>query len=422
VLKILVLFDTLNVVGGRPIAGASAREYQLNRELTEQGHDVRFMLGDVGCSGGWAGWPWRSYLMHYDTVYEQPQRMVEVLDGWSPDMVVATDGYAILMYGRWLADRVGARLVYEMHDDEPQLLRSLGGTDGDVDWSAVVQRAAVQASDLVVTLSPVEAELVRVGGFPPERLHWSPMGVDLAEQKESGPCLDEPVLAFVGNLYYEPNARAATALVERILPALRERGTADPRALIIGRIPDELRRELSRPGVTVTGLVPSVAEALVPATMGVAPIDAGSGMKSKILDYLAAGLPVVCSTHAAAGYPVDDLPLHIADDPARFADHVVRLWRDPAAMVEMGHRGREVAEHRYGWDSIARVVGDVYRRIRDLPPAGGVVPGDLAPRLRHRPYWQVELEAKDAWAFPRVVTAETYGLCVDGQVSVRGYA
>ncbi|HEX9369926.1 MAG TPA: glycosyltransferase, partial [Roseiflexaceae bacterium] len=100
---------------------------------------------------------------------------------------------------------------------------------------------------------------------------------------------------------------------------------------------------------------------------------AGGGMRVKILEALARGIPVVSTTIGAEG--IDVTPgehLLIADEPAAFAGAVVRLLHDRALGDRLAAAGRHHAVTRYDWRSVCPAVERVYDRA--LQVAGRVRP------------------------------------------------
>jgi len=90
------------------------------------------------------------------------------------------------------------------------------------------------------------------------------------------------------------------------------------------------------PGVVALGLVPDLGAVLHRAACAVAPVLAGSGLKIKMLDYLAHGLPVVATPLAAAGMPLEDgdVPVAVAAAPEAFAAAALRFGlADPAGQA-----------------------------------------------------------------------------------------
>ena len=112
-------------------------------------------------------------------------------------------------------------------------------------------------------------------------------------------------------------------------------------------------QELARPPrVVVTGEVPDVYDWLCRASVGVAPLRIGAGMQNKLVQAMAAELPVVASTIANEGIgATPESHLLLRDEPAAFADAVVGLLRDAAARQRLGRAARAFVEAHWTWDA-----------------------------------------------------------------------
>ena len=175
-----------------------------------------------------------------------------------------------------------------------------------------------------------------------------PNGVDPGP--EPGDPSSEPVLAFLGSYDTEANIDAAERLVRDVFPLL-----PDYRLLLIGRDPPARVQALAGPRVQVTGTVPDVAAALSRAAVFVAPINRGRGVRNKVLEAMAAGLPVVASSLALQGIG----PSHgvvAASTPQQFADGVSRLRQDP----EAGPANRALVLERHTWARSAAILEEVW--------------------------------------------------------------
>jgi glycosyltransferase involved in cell wall biosynthesis len=110
---------------------------------------------------------------------------------------------------------------------------------------------------------------------------------------------------------------------------------------------------LAGSGVEITGWVPDVRPHLARATCLVAPIRQGTGMRFKILEAMAVGLPVVttplgCEGIAAA--PGEDVLL--GQDAAELAAAALRLMRDAPLRRKIAGRARELVRRRYTWERV----------------------------------------------------------------------
>ena len=103
---------------------------------------------------------------------------------------------------------------------------------------------------------------------------------------------DPPTIVFQGTFDYPPNAEGARWLADEIAPLLRAR-LPGVRIRLVGQSTPEVEALADEPSVTVTGLVPSMADELAVADLVLVPLRSGSGTRLKILEAFAQRVPVV---------------------------------------------------------------------------------------------------------------------------------
>ena len=186
--------------------------------------------------------------------------------------------------------------------------------------------AAAWSADEVVTHSIEEAALLR-RDVPNARVHVVPWSI--APRPVPTPFVRRSGLAFIGHYTHEPNLDAAFWLIEEILPLVRRHDPSIQCYLAGTDMPAILQRP--RDGVVVLGAVADLATVFDRVRLTVAPLAYGAGVKGKVLDSLAAGIPCVCSPIAAEGLSFPE-PLSglVAADGAGLARLVLRLHDDAA--------------------------------------------------------------------------------------------
>jgi glycosyltransferase involved in cell wall biosynthesis len=117
------------------------------------------------------------------------------------------------------------------------------------------------------------------------------------------------------------------------------------------------------------GLVEDVREPLARYALFVCPILSGSGVRVKLLEAFAAGIPVVSTTVGAEGLAwKDGGTCALADDAGGFAERVVRLLEDRQEAARMAARARAEVEANWDMEAITgRLVegyGEMVRRKR----------------------------------------------------------
>ncbi len=175
-----------------------------------------------------------------------------------------------------------------------------------------------------------------------------PVGIDLQEFPFN-PAVSGDVIAFIGNMSFSLNIDACRHFVKEIFPELRRR--AGLRFRVIGACPDTVRREFEKiPSVEVTGRVHRIADALDGTFCGICPVRGGSGIQTKILNYLALGLPCVTSQVGLEGLSaIDGRDLLVYDEPGSAVEMILRLHGDPRQREEIASNGRKLVETAYDY-------------------------------------------------------------------------
>jgi sugar transferase (PEP-CTERM/EpsH1 system associated) len=179
---------------------------------------------------------------------------------------------------------------------------------------------------------------------------------------------DHPVIVFVGRMDYFPNIEGIVYFAKQILPIIRQ---SIPKAelRIVGSSPTrEVRKLASRPGISVTGHVPDVRPYLREAIVSIAPLRIARGTQNKILEAMAAGVPVVATPEAAKGIQaVPGEHLLVADTVQAFANHVINVLQNAELRSRLSERGRQQIENSHVWPLSMEILDNVLRQIRRAP-------------------------------------------------------
>jgi len=170
-------------------------------------------------------------------------------------------------------------------------------------------------------------------------------GADAPATEEHERRRDE--ILFMGAMSASFNRDALTYFVERIVPHLDD-VDADI-SIVGGALPVRIEWFGRAPRVDVVGRVADVAPYLHRATCIVIPMRFGGGLRIRILEAMAAGLPIVCTSVAMAGMDFEpERDYLLADEPADFAGQVRRLLDDPDLGRAIAGSARERVVSRYG--------------------------------------------------------------------------
>jgi polysaccharide biosynthesis protein PslH len=198
------------------------------------------------------------------------------------------------------------------------------------------------------------------------RLRVLPNGTDLA-YFNLNPALERQPASLVvsGKMSYHANIRMTLYLAEKILPRVwRER--PETRLSIVGKDPPESIRTLAcDERIEVTGTVADIRPYLHRASLAVAPVQYGAGIQNKVLEAMACGTPVVCSSQAVSALQAQNgRDLFVADDPDDFARHILSLLNSLDLRERTGRLGREYVVKNHNWDTIAAQLEGYYRELK----------------------------------------------------------
>jgi len=262
--------------------------------------------------------------------------------------------YHALLLRRLRRQLPAVRVVYHAHNVE-YLLRQ-GKHGRVVRWlTRWAEGHVLRHADHAFAVSDCDAmEFERLYGVRPALL---PNGVDVARFEAVTPAeilaarekyglTGQPVL-FMGLYSYRPNREAVDFLVRAFPDIVADCPQA--RLAVLGE-----RLPFARPWLLNTGSVPyAELPAVVRAcAVGTAPIFSGSGTRLKILEYLAAGLPVVSTAKGAEGLALRSEEHLLVCRPEQFAAATVRLLRDAALAARLGAAGHREVAVRYAWPVI----------------------------------------------------------------------
>ncbi len=210
----------------------------------------------------------------------------------------------------------------------------------------------------------------------PRDLPVIPIAVD-AEQEQ--PIPREPGAKHIlslATMMWPPNVDGVCWFAREIYP-LVQRAVPDTGFYVCGPRPVAEVRALPErnPSIEVTGYVDDPRPYIARSACLIVPLRSGGGMRVKILEALARGIPVVSTSIGCEG--IDLVPgehLLVADTPSDFADAVVLLLRDQEFGARLAAAGRQRILERYDWRAVCPAMDVVYSRIVKTAPVGELEP------------------------------------------------
>jgi GT2 family glycosyltransferase/SAM-dependent methyltransferase len=202
-----------------------------------------------------------------------------------------------------------------------------------------LELAMVRASDVTVTVTEEERGHV-LAEVSDARVTLVPTIHEIAP--DVPPCEGRSGVLFVGGFEHPPNVDAAIYLVREVMPlvwAVR----ADVKVTIVGSHAPREVEALATSRVDVRGWVAELEPLLNTARLLVAPVRFGAGMKGKVTQGLAAGLPIVTTPVGAEGLDASDgEQMLIGDTAEALAERILRVVEDDALWQSLSQQGQEL--------------------------------------------------------------------------------
>lgn len=171
-------------------------------------------------------------------------------------------------------------------------------------------------------------------------------------------------MLFIGSFRHVPNVTAMEWFVRRVLPRIVER-RPDARLVVVGSDPPPHGLfEKAGPSVELLGFVEDIRGELARRAVFVCPVLSGSGVRVKLLEAFASGIPVVSTRVGAEGLARKDGEFcALADDPEQFAAKVVEILNCPEQTRGMTERARVEVEANWDMPVLTRRLEESYRAV-----------------------------------------------------------
>jgi GT2 family glycosyltransferase/glycosyltransferase involved in cell wall biosynthesis len=324
---------------------------------------------------------------HYDRAYvERLQRMgVEVIYAVSHahDMAAwlreagSALGYVFLsrphVAARFLATvrrNSPAKIIFYGHDLHWQRLEREYRTTGDASLPPRIRAtrteelAACAAADAVFYPSEAECAVVRASVATP--VFALPMAAVEVVPAVTAAARNARDLMFVGGFSHTPNVDGVHWFMAEVWPRLVARDPAF-RLTIAGSHPPASILALADDGVAVPGWLSAADLAALYARSAVAivPLRFGAGVKGKVIEAFAHGIPVVSTSIGMQGIPAAGDLAFLADDAAAFAGAIVAAVGDGRLAMAKVARARAYVHAAYSIDAIARGLSSVVVELSD---------------------------------------------------------
>lgn len=265
------------------------------------------------------------------------------------------------------------RVVLDHHNFESMIIKRVSETAEDIatriyaklEWPKLLRYEldACRRSDLVLTVSEADKAAIRAVDPTLQNIESVPIGVDVDHYRPVKRAERSRNILHTGTMYWPPNVDAMLYFAREVLPLVKQR-IPECTLTIAGQRPVEAIRALAHdPSISVTGYVEDDRAIASDCGVFVVPLRSGSGVRVKILNALAMGLPVVATSVGAEGLEVvHGEHLLIADSAQDLADAIVEVLTDPDLAARLGAQGRELVCEKYSWERVGKQLLAIYSR------------------------------------------------------------
>lgn len=224
------------------------------------------------------------------------------------------------------------------------------------------ERQVVSAARKVVALTEDDAKVLAAYSRQPIAVVVNGTDTEAFAGVRADPAAGR--ILFVGNFEYAPNIDAVEWLLDEIMPAVWA-AAAQTRLCLCGyALPTQWAERWPDQRIEWLGFVPSLQPVQASSSLFLAALRDGGGSKLKVLEAMAAGLPVVATPQAVSGLDVQrGVHYQGGADAAALIAATLQLLADPQLARTTGEAGRDYVRAQHDWQRSADQLEAVYAEL-----------------------------------------------------------
>jgi len=198
---------------------------------------------------------------------------------------------------------------------------------------------------------------------PGARIEVIENGVDVSyfSQVERLPGGPRRSLVYVGLMEYHANVDAVCYFAREVWPKVRQLRPELNFKIVGARPTAEVMALANQAGITATGTVDDLRPYYREALTAVVPLRVGGGTRLKILEAMAAGVPVISTALGAEGLSAEEgKEIVLADTPSSMAEAIAGLHESSADWRRLAENGKRLVLSNYDWPVIGKKLVRVY--------------------------------------------------------------
>lgn len=308
----------------------------------------------------------KSFIIDRDFRSEMQAAFNAMVDNFKPDVVHVDH----LQMAQFVDFDSPYKTVLDNHNVEAMIIKRISETAdslgmrrfASIEWPKLQKYELDICSkcDLVLTVSEEDKATLQTDTNK-ANIHSVPIGVDMQYFDFVKRNPDSKNILSIGTMYWPPNVDSMLYFSKEIFPLVK-REIPDAILTIAGQKPvASIQALASDPSIRVTGYVDDSRTVARDCGVFIVPLRSGSGVRVKILNALAMGLPVVSTSIGAEGLDViSGKHLILADEPESFARAIIDVINNPDLANSIGASARELVGEKYSWDTVGKRLLDLY--------------------------------------------------------------
>ena len=287
--------------------------------------------------------------------------------------IVQLEGLYLAPYVKNIRGNSDALIVYRAHNIEHIIWESYCGRERNLLKKLYLgnlykrirsfEQNFVNEYDLLVSITNEDLEhFMRMGNKQPSIV--APFGMypekfPVCSRSERG----DPCLQYIGALDWMPNIDGLDWFIRKVWGKLKN-NRKELRFVVAGRnAKSDYTKHLVKNRIDFRGEVENASEYLLETGILVVPLFSGSGIRVRIIEAMLMGKPVIATSFAVSGIPVEGgTHLLIADDENAFAESVEMMLDDPEWAFRIGNNGRDFVLNHYTNGIITKDLTAFYKK------------------------------------------------------------
>lgn len=348
-------------------SGASNRFHYMSRALSKI-DDIEVVV--FLCDRGWSDFEkiqeesFTTYVFNPKNFYQSQDSIEKIILDEEISIIQFANLEGCVSLGIPISCKTGVKVLLEAHYDDLDFAQKLGFSQEHLEKVKNLQNLFSEYLDGIVCLSDNDKRLIAKNldlaqDFP---IFVNPSGVP-----DELSCISDresKKIIFLGNMFYTPNIKAIE-IISTLADKLSSSGYI---FYLVGDVDKAMSDKYTKENVIFTGQVEDLESAFFGASLAVCPIFQDSGIRIKILNYTAYGIPVLTTSYGANGLPFKHGDnIYIEDDVSLWGEIIEEITNNENLYNQLKNSSKEIIENNFTWSTLSKKLSAFYKVILQNP-------------------------------------------------------